>query len=80
MRTQNRSAKLVIIWDGATYHYSQEFREYLKRVNQGKTEQEWIIKCIKLAPNAPEQNPIEDVWLQGKEMLRKYWNSSSTAN
>jgi transposase len=29
---------------------------------------------MKLAPNAPEQNLIEDVWLQGKEMLRKYWN------
>ena len=74
LRTENPSSKLVIIWDGATYHYSQEFREYLQRVNQGKTQEEWIIKCIKLAPNAPEQNPIEDVWLQGKEMLRKYWN------
>lgn len=71
---QNKGARLVIIWDGATYHYSQEFREYLEIVNQGKTEEQWSIRCIKLAPNAPEQNPIEDVWLQGKEMLRKYWN------
>lgn len=71
---QNKSAKLVIIWDGATDHYSQEFREYLETVNQGKMEEQWLIKCIKLAPNAPEQNPIEDVWLQGKEMLRRYWN------
>jgi transposase len=43
-------------------------------VNEGKTPEEWLIRCIKLAANAPEQNPIEDVWLQGKEMLRKYWN------
>jgi transposase len=71
---QNKSSKLIIIWDGATYHYSQEFREYLKQVNQGKPEEEWLIRCLKLAPNAPEQNPIEDVWLQGKEMLRRYWN------
>ena len=71
---QNREAKIVIIWDGAKYHCSQEFREYLKIVNEGKPEQEWIIKCIKLAPNAPEQNPLEDVWLQGKEMLRRYWS------
>lgn len=70
----NNDVKLVIIWDGATYHYSQEFRQYLEKVNQGKLEQDWSIKCIKLAPNAPEQNSIEDVWLQGKEMLRKYWN------
>lgn len=74
---QNKGEKLVIIWDGATYHYSQEFREYLKTVNQGKTEEQWLIRCIKLAPQrvrTPEQNPIEDVWLQGKEMLRKYCN------
>ena len=62
------------IWDGASYHHSKEFREYLEKLNQGKTEEEWLIRCIRLAPNAPEQNPIEDVWLQGKEMLRKYWN------
>ena len=47
---QNKGAKLVIIWDGATYHYSKEFREYLKTVNQGKTEEQWLIRCIKLAP------------------------------
>jgi transposase len=74
LRQKNPAAKLVIIWDGATYHYSQEWREYLEKINQGKTEEEWLIRCIKLAPNAPEQNLIEDVWLQGKEMLRKYWN------
>ncbi len=72
--SENKEAKLIIIWDGATYHYSQEFREYLKKVNQGSQKENWLIRCIKLAPNAPEQNPIEDVWLQGKEMLRKYWN------
>jgi transposase len=46
----------------------------ITRVNQGKPKEEWLIRCIKLAPNAPEQNPIEDVWLQGKEILRKSWN------
>lgn len=74
LREKSREAKLVLIWDGATYHGSQEFREYLAQVNQEKTPEEWLVRCIKLAPNAPEQNPIEDVWLQGKEMLRKYWN------
>ena len=74
LREKNQKRRLVIIWDGATYHHSQEFKEYLANVNQGKVETDWSIRCIKLAPNAPEQNPIEDVWLQGKEMLRKYWN------
>ncbi len=71
---ENRKKQILIIWDGASYHHSKEFKEYLEKLNQGKTEEEWLIRCIKLAPNAPEQNPIEDVWLQGKEMLRKYWN------
>ncbi len=71
---ENKNQRLVIIWDGATYHRSQEWREYLDQINQGKKEEEWLIRCIRLAPNAPEQNPIEDVWLQAKEMLRKYWH------
>lgn len=71
---ENKNKKLVIIWDGASYHRSQEWRDYLEELNRGKTEEEWLIRCIRLAPNAPEQNPIEDVWLQGKEMVRKYWN------
>jgi len=55
----------------------QEWREYLNTMNQGNQEEEWLIRCIRLAPNAPEQNPIEDVWLQGKEMVRRYWNLCS---
>jgi transposase len=71
---ENPQQKLVIIWDGASYHRSQEWREYLDQINQGKPEEAWLVRCIRLAPNAPEQNPIEDVWLQGKEMIRRYWN------
>ena len=70
----NQNKQLLIIWDGATYHRSQEWREYLEQINQGKRQEEWLIRCIRLAPNAPEQNPIEDVWLQGKEMVRRSWN------
>jgi putative transposase len=74
LRSQYPQARLVLIWDGAAYHHSQEFRDYLEEVNQGKTEEEWLLKCIRLAANAPEQNPIEDVWLQAKELLRKCWH------
>lgn len=74
LREQNKEKKIVIIWDGAKYHCSQEFKTYLTKINQERTESEWLVRCIKLAPNAPEQNPIEDVWLQGKEMVRRYWN------
>lgn len=80
LRSRYDSARIVIIWDGASYHYSQEFRDYLAQVNLGKLEAEWLIKCIKLAPCAPEQNPIEDVWLQGKQMLRRYWHLCQNFN
>ena len=42
-------------------------------INNGKKANQWPITCILFAPNAPQQNPVEDVWLQGKNFLRKYW-------
>lgn len=30
-------------------------------------------KYVQFAPHAPEQNPIEDVWLQAKEYVQKLW-------
>ena len=70
--------KLIIIWDGATYHHSKEMRAYLNQVNQGLEEKDWKITCIILAPNAPEQNPVEDVWLAGKNFLRKHFYENNT--
>ena len=65
--------KIVLIWDGASYHRFGEFREYLQQVNQDKLPDNLEITCILFAPNAPQQNPVEDIWLQGKNFLRKYW-------
>jgi len=65
-------SRLTIIWDGASYHKSQEFREYLDLVNKGKLPEKWQINSILFAPNAPEQNPVEDIWLQAKNLLRKF--------
>jgi len=48
----------VFIWDGASCHVSNEFKEYLKSVNDGLSEEAWKMKCIKFAPNAPQQNPV----------------------
>jgi len=65
--------KIVLIWDGASYHRFGEFRDYLTQVNQDKLSDDLEITCILFAPNAPQQNPVEDIWLQGKNFLRKYW-------
>lgn len=68
LKAQSGTAKLVLIWDGASYHRSSEFRQYLEQVNQGN---DWQIHCLRLAPYAPETNPIENIWGQAKHMLRQ---------
>lgn len=64
----------IILWDGASYHCSDEVKDFLKEVNAGLDKKDWRIHCIRFAPNAPEQNPIEDVWLQAKEFVRKHFD------
>ena len=60
-----------MIWDNASYHCSQLVKDYLKEVNGLLPQQQWSLTLIGLATNAPEQNPIEDVWLNGKTQIRK---------
>jgi transposase len=62
------------IADGASYHRSDEVKKFLASVNdRTSSKAEWQITCIRFAPNAPEQNPVEDVWLQTKNFLRRFW-------
>ena len=72
LQAQNPQTKIVLIWDGASYHRSEEFRNFLTQVNQG---QDWKIHCLRFAPYAPEENPIENIWGQLKQMLRQlhFW-------
>lgn len=71
-------AKLLLIWDGASYHRYAEMQTYLQQVNQGLEKHEWQITCELFAPNAPEQNPVEDIWLKGKNFLRTYFYQHHT--
>ena len=57
---------------------SQKFREYLMIINQDLPEEEWLINCIKFAPNSPEQNPVKDIWLQVKSFIRKFYDLCSS--
>ena len=70
LRSKFCGKRIMLIWDRATYHKSREIKKFLDSVNQGKEENEWELTCILLAPNCPEQNPVEDVWLHGKNFLR----------
>jgi len=52
-----RGKKIKLIWDGAIYHTSAEFRTYLEEINKGLERKDWRVECICLAPYAPEEKP-----------------------
>ncbi|NMG58854.1 IS630 family transposase [Geitlerinema sp. P-1104] len=74
LRKQRPGQRLAIFWDGASYHNSEEFQEYLKQVNGELPEDKWLVHCTNFAPNAPEQNPVEDIWLQTKNFIRQFYH------
>jgi transposase len=73
LRQRFQGRPLLVIWDGAPYHRAEAVRAYLREVNGDRPEAEWRIQCLQLAPHAPEQNPMEDVWLGAKNHVRKLW-------
>jgi putative transposase len=73
LQNKYKNRKIILIGEGASYHKYGEFREFLLEVNGDKKPDNWSINCILLAPNAPQQNPVEDIWLPAKNFLRKYW-------
>jgi transposase len=72
LQSLNPEARHLIIWDGASYHKYKEMKAYLEEINQGKERDEWALTCVLFAPNAPEQNPVEDIWLHAKTWVRKF--------
>lgn len=67
-------SRIALIWDGASYHRSQQVKAYLASLNHGLDEHEWKITCLRFAPNAPEQNPVEDIWLSAKRFIREFYH------
>jgi transposase len=54
-------AKLALVWDNASFHTSKDLTKLFK---QG--ELFGNIKVIRMPPYAPDHNPVEHVWNQGK--------------
>ena len=78
LRRELKNKKILIFWDGASYHKSNEMKDYLAKLNNGLTSENWPVTLELFAPNAPEQNPVEDIWLQGKDYLRKMFAENKT--
>jgi transposase len=69
---------IILLWDGATYHRDAQMKALLAEVNADLPQEHWAITCLPFAPNAPDQNPIEDIWLQAKNFLRKHFAQNKT--
>ena len=52
LQNLNKGARILIFWEGASYHKYGEMRDYLNEVNQDLPKSEWLIICELLAPNA----------------------------
>ena len=46
-------------------------RSFLEEINDALSPDEWKIHYIYLAPYAPKENSIKNVWLQGKNFVRR---------
>ena len=73
LKRMNPQQKILLIWDGASYHRGQEMQQLLARENDGKSQSEWSITCCLFAPYGPELNPVESIWLQGKNFIRRFY-------
>ena len=68
---KNPGKKLLLFWDGAAYHRGEIMQKFLAEINQDLEVDKWQVTCDLFAPYAPEENPIEAVWLQLKSLLRR---------
>lgn len=69
---QSPNQRLLLFWDGASYHRSHVVQGFFGEVNEGLPPEQWKIHCVRFAPNCPSQNPIEDIWLQAKTWVRRF--------
>jgi transposase len=66
-----KAKQIIIIWDGASFHTGQVVQQFLQTINKGLRKSMWKIHCLLFAPNAPDQNPVEDCWLKAKTFVRQ---------
>lgn len=73
LQAKNPEAKTLLIWDGASYHRGEEMKKFLACQNEGLSPETWKITCCRFAPYAPQENPVEAIWLQMKTLLRRFY-------
>ena len=74
IKSRHLQQEMLLIWDGAAYHRGEEMKKLLEKYNQGLSRKEWSITCERFAPYAPEENPVEAIWLQVKNFIRRFYH------
>ncbi len=73
LRRNFQGRRLFIMWDRASSHRGNLVPAYLNDLNGECPEPERLIHLEYFAPNAPEQNPMEDVGFAAKRWIRKHF-------
>lgn len=71
LQSQCPGQRIALIWDGASYHQSDEVKDFLASVNHEYEPSQRQITCILLAPNAPERSSSRRCLVTGKELFEK---------
>jgi hypothetical protein len=50
LQSQNPEKRIVLLWDGASYHKSQEIKDFLAQNNDDQEESEWQFNAFYLHP------------------------------
>ena len=71
LRSQYPGTRIALIWDGASYHKSDEVKAFLATINQHCEPEQWSITCILFAPNAPQRSSGRRCLVTSKKLCQK---------
>lgn len=70
--------QVILLWDKATYHTGNEVKMFLKELNFGLEKKDWKLRLELLPVAAPEENPMETIWLKAKNHVRNLFTECET--
>lgn len=63
---KKKKPKILVIWDGASWHKAKEVKKWLEDKNDK------VIELMNFPGYSPELNPQENVWKQMKQYIADY--------
>ena len=71
LQRKNSQAKLLLIWDGASYHRGQEMKKFLAQENQDLPPEDWRVTCCLFAPYSQTRKPSRRDLVTTEESTQK---------